>query len=595
MLEFIDLTLRYAGQTEPEHPAICDVSFTVEPGQWVVLLGGNGSGKSTLARLSNGLLLPQQGRVVADGISTVDQAQLNNLRSLVGVVGQDPDNQIICTTVFDEVAFGPQNLGWPVEQIRDSVDRALQAVGLVDVDRGTVDVDKGTVHASTFEPVQMWTHEPSLCPHQHFAKRDPNTLSGGEKQRLVIAAVLAMDPRYLVLDEPTSLLDPMARSEVMATIEALHQSGRGILQITHNLEQAQQADKVVVLDNGQVVYQGQPGGILNDKPALERYGLISHSERNSSCVILSEGAAVVEGSPSLQQERRSFDYAPYGRSAQDDTRGFGAVAQGGTSLSLVDASYAYAAGTPQQHWALRNIDLTLQPGCCTLLVGSSGSGKSTLLRIAAGLLEPTSGEVEPKLKPGQAGLVFQQPEAQLFAQTVADDIAFGPKNLGLISNAKQREQLVEQSLAAVGLEHQQFKDRSPFTLSGGEARRVAIAGVLAMQPQFLLLDEPTAGLDGKGCGFIYRLIASQCQQGTAVLVVTHSPEQLRGIATEVLYLENGNLSNNGGDSICYRQDRPATPCRGDHWSPTAPQAPRAANGRPYGQSDGTGNGGEPWL
>lgn len=532
-----------------DQQALSNVSFSVGPGEHVVMLGANGSGKSTLARLANGLLLPFVGEVIADGISSLQHDRLLKLRRLVGLVTQDPDNQIVSTTVFDEVAFGPQNLGWEPDRIRAIVPEALEQVGL---------------------------------PEEEFAKRDPNSLSGGEKQRVVIAATLAMQPRYLVLDEPTAMLDPVSRSQVLEAAVHAIENGAGVLHITHHLEEAESADRVLVLERGRLVYDGAPEVILGDEERLTAYGLMARpviegllpvvpdgsvangsaadtraADRgvatNASPAVAENGGvtgsapspyvsdeSVVGGtSPAAEPDgavtdRTALVGAPC-RSAADSAAP--SVSQDGVitdrpSLEFSAVSFSYP-DDPEHRPVLEGFDLSLCAGECLLLVGASGSGKSTLLSLAAGLLHPSGGKVMLSGEapvPGQVGLVFQQPEAQLFAQTLHEDILFGPKNLGM-PLGKAGDELVDEVLAAVGLDPGLFRGRSPFSLSGGEARRAAIATTLALKTDFLLLDEPTAGLDARGRVFIYELLQGLLSRGRGIVIATHDPEFFRSLAT----------------------------------------------------------------
>ncbi|MCL2530077.1 MAG: energy-coupling factor transporter ATPase [Coriobacteriia bacterium] len=447
-------------ELESNH-ALRRVSFTLDHGEYVVLMGANGSGKSTLAKLANGLLLPTNGEVIADGISSWEHDKLLQLRKTVGLVGQDPDNQIVSTTVFDEIAFGPQNLGWPPVRIYDAVHDALSQVGLLE---------------------------------DMFAKRDPNTLSGGEKQRVVIAAMLAMQPNYLVLDEPTSMLDPTARRQVLDAIRLAAKHGHGVLHITHRLEEAAEASRVLVLDRGRLCYDGPPEQLLSNPEALKRYGL------------------------QLQMWVRRYKPKP--------------PTEGQPSLKIKIGSFAYP-GSQSKEPVLKKLSLEVRTGECVLLVGESGSGKSTLLTLAAGLMKPTRGEVllnGKTPKPGEVGLVFQHPESQLFAQTVKDDILFGPRNLKL-PQADDPDALAKKVLSAVGLDADKFMNRSPFSLSGGEARRVAIATILALETEFLLLDEPIAGLDARGKVFIFELLQKLLEEGKGLIIATHDPDFFAALVT----------------------------------------------------------------
>lgn len=235
MLEFRGVSYTYPGATGP---ALSDVDLSLAPGEVVVLLGSNGSGKSTLVRLCNALLLPDVGSVSVDGIVSSDARMLWQLRTLVGVVFQDPDNQIVGTVVEEDVAFGPENLGVPREELRLRVDEALAAVGLTGLER-----------------------------------REPHLLSGGQKQRLAIAGALAMRPSYLVLDEPTSMLDPQGRRDVLEIVHGLRREGTGILHVTHHLQDALHADRVMVLEAGSVSFSGSPAELLTGGFDLAASGL----------------------------------------------------------------------------------------------------------------------------------------------------------------------------------------------------------------------------------------------------------------------------------------------------------------------------------
>lgn len=460
-----------------------NLSFAVNRGEWVALLGSNGSGKSTLARLANGLLLPTGGAVIVEGISSWQHDELIELRKRVGLVTQDPDNQIVSTTVFDEVAFGPQNLGWEPKHIYQAVAEALEKVGLTD---------------------------------KTFIQRDPHTLSGGEKQRVVIAATLAMNPHYLILDEPTAMLDPFSRAQVLKAIADAAHTGHGVLHITHLLKEASYASRVLVLKQGKLVYDGKPEPLLSNQDMLISYGLRAEPKVRGRLPSVNLHAMDADKRTDLDTKSK----AGYSDADADE------------ELKLSQVSFGYPE-TEGKTLVLKAFDVRLEAGDCLLLVGASGSGKSTVLSLAAGLLQPTKGLVhlngEPPL-PGKVGLVFQQPEGQLFAQTLAEDILFGPKNMGM-PQGKIAQELVDDVLNAVGLVPAYFKDRSPFSLSGGEARRAAIATTLALGTTFLLLDEPTAGLDARGKIFIYELLQQLLAEGKGMIIATHDPGYFEDLAT----------------------------------------------------------------
>jgi energy-coupling factor transport system ATP-binding protein len=237
VIRFADISYSYRSSGAAPF-ALAGVSFDVQPGEQVAVLGANGSGKSTLVRLVNGLLLPDSGAVSVDGIDSRDPARIRELRERVGMVFQRPDDQIVATSVEDDVAFGPENLGLPREQIRERVDEAIAAVGLTGLER-----------------------------------REPHLLSGGQKQRLAIAGALAMRPAYLVLDEPASMLDPEGRAEVLAIVRELRAAGTGVMHVTHDLADIADADRAIVLDRGVVVFAGSVDDLQSRAGSLDEWGL----------------------------------------------------------------------------------------------------------------------------------------------------------------------------------------------------------------------------------------------------------------------------------------------------------------------------------
>jgi energy-coupling factor transport system ATP-binding protein len=260
MMRFDDIAFSYGGTGGRR--ALEGVSFEVEPGEIVAVLGANGSGKSTLARLSNGILLPERGSVTVGGVDTRDAARLREVRELLAIVFQHPDDQIVATTVEDDVAFGPENLGLARGEIRERVDEALQAVGLAGLER-----------------------------------REPHTLSGGQKQRLAIAGALAMRPTFMVLDEPASMLDPSGRTDVLRIIDELRGSGRGIVHITHDLSDVMSADRTVVLDEGRPSFVGPLDELMGSPALLESCGLEVPPIARLATALVALGVPTPFGSP----------------------------------------------------------------------------------------------------------------------------------------------------------------------------------------------------------------------------------------------------------------------------------------------------------
>lgn len=532
-------TLSHTYKPESGRPitALRDVSLTIQPGEYVAIIGRNGSGKSTLAKHLNALLLPSAGRVTVDDMDTRATAHTWDIRSRVGMVFQDPDNQIVATVVEEDVAFGPENLGVPRDGIIQRIDEALRSVGL----------------------------------HEH-RQRAPHLLSAGQRQRVAIAGVLAMRPRYLVLDEATAMLDPRGRRAVLDIARKLHEAGMAIIHITHFMEEAAEADRVIVLDDGEVALDSPTRAVFAHAGELQRLGLglppvarlahrlhLTYPEVPAGWLTVDELVADVAGQH-FDNERfytefeaqTSFSRTPLGNSINPQTRCEANRHRQETAPVIVveNLPHTYMAGTPLETTALQDVNLTVEQDEIVGLIGPTGSGKSTLLQHLNGLLRPQAGCVtvngvdltNPKLDLRQVrrtvGLLFQQPEDQLFERYVGDDIAFGPQARGL-SLDEQRER-VRWAMEAVGLDFEGFKDRLTFTLSGGERRKVALAGVLALRPRVLVLDEPTAGLDpASHREFLDWLTRFHQEASVPVVIATHNMDDIAQIADRVYVLAEG--------------------------------------------------------
>lgn len=467
MLSFSDITIQYSTQ---KNPLLSHITFDVIQGQRTVLLGANGSGKSSLLLCGLGFLLPSKGSITLDGTDMSDYKAAQQARRALGYVGQKPDDGIVATHVQDEVAFGPENLGLPRAELRERVDEALEKVGL-----------------------------------SAYASREPHTLSGGQKQRLVIAGALAMHPRYLLLDEPCSMLDPAAREEVLTLIEQQREEGIGILHITHDLYEAQNADRILVFADGGMAFDGSFVELMEHEDKFEHWGIAAHI-------------------PPVERH---------------------AVVSDNNIFELKDVSVTYTQGNQEVH-ALDNVSCAIKQGELVVIEGHTGAGKSTLLKLLAGLMEPTSGSLAfdgalltSKTTRGKVGLVFQNPEMALFGETVLQDVAFGPRNFG--ASEEESLAIARTALTRVGIDVEVFGERTPLKLSGGEARKVALAGVLAFEPAVLLTDEPTAALDAPS-RFAVRSLLAQCSATSTVIVVTHSPEEFEGCADKIFTLRDGVLT-----------------------------------------------------
>ena len=554
MIDCRGVSFSYDGVT----PALDGIDLNIEDGEFFCILGGNGSGKSTFAKHLNALLQPDAGTVRINGMDASDPELVYDIRSTAGMVFQNPDDQLVATLVEDDVAFGPENLGVPSAQIAQRVREALKGVGLVG-----------------------------------FERHETHALSGGQKQRVALAGVIAMEPRVLILDEASSMLDPRGRKGLMKVCRALHDRGMTIVMITHFMEEAAEADRVAVFRAGRVAMLGAPEEILTradelaqlnlDMPASCCLGRALRAKGVPVCAQVCEADMVAEIAR-VYAERSGADVA--GRPSASDSRVLdhaSSAADGMVAsepvieISHLSHSYSLSArerrrwrkrsttvgasgkqalwgNDPNSPWSLRDVSLTVRRGEFLGLAGHTGSGKSTLVQHLNGLIRPQEGSVcalglDLSSKKGAAavkakvGVVFQYPERQLFAETVAQDVAFGPRNLGLPQDEVVRR--VATSLARVGLDLAAIGDKSPFELSGGQQRRVAFAGVLAMEPEVLVLDEPMAGLDPAARRDFLALIDRLHREGLTVVMVSHSMDDLANCCDRIVVMNEGAVFADG--------------------------------------------------
>lgn len=571
-----DVSFTYDGETL----ALSGASVQIERGEFVCVLGGNGSGKSTLAKHLNALLVPDKGQVEVCGMDTSERQHTYAIRQSAGMVFQNPDDQLVASLVEDDVAFGPENLGVPTAELRERVAQRLQDVGL-----------------------------------SGFEKHETHALSGGQKQRVAIAGALAMNPEILILDEASAMLDPRGRKGLMRVVRSLNDQGMTVVMITHFMEEAALADRVIVLDGGKVARVGTPEEVLIDVDALSALNLevpfaaeLSQALRRAGVPVI---AAVTEealaesvfsafshaaaassahenaepqgssGGKTLAQKASASPFAPKANtvSGATDCAKFpaspAASTDGDALIWLENVSFTYDAAearrqrkagkkpapkqakwgnSPEALWALDNVSLKVCKGEFLGIAGHTGSGKSTLIQHMNGILHPTSGRVvafgsdiaekgAANDVRGRVGVVFQYPENQLFAATVAEDVAFGPRNLGL--SEEEVSKRVERSLRTVGLNPEEIAARSPFELSGGQQRRVAFAGVLAMKPEVLVLDEPAAGLDPKARKSFLDMVSHLHKEGLTVVMVSHNMDDLANLCDRVAVMSEGKLLMEG--------------------------------------------------
>lgn len=513
-----NLTYTYSAR---ETATLQGCHLTVARGEFVLLAGPTGCGKSTLLKAINGLIPHHsdgmmQGKVRVAGLDTCRSA-MAALSQKVGLVFQNPDDQLFATTAEDETAFGPENLALPRGEIRRRVTDALGQVGL-----------------------------------GPMAGHAPQNLSGGQKQRLAIAAVLAMAPEILLLDEPFAQLDPAGTQEVLAVIRRLNRQGMTVVMAEHRLhEMAHVVDRLVVMQQGRIAANGPVREVFGRRRLFRNLGLrVPHS------VTFSWAAGFDEIALSPAEIKRKLNGRPWplrrcedvGNGRQGDVQPWKHVEQTRCVLELDGVSFRYTRKGPD---ILKEVSLKVCAGEMVALMGSNGCGKSTLLWHCAGLLRPLSGRVTAagsmpgRIKPwkmaGRIGIVFQNPTLMLFNETVQGELGFGPRALGFsAAELEARLQQVAGRLGIVGL----LAD-NPLALSTGQRLRVAAGSVLTMEPQLILLDEPTSGQDRHHAEGLLGYLREQTRTGSAVLFSTHDVDTALQWATRLVIMAAGRIVADG--------------------------------------------------
>ena len=524
--------------------AVNGVDLTINEGEFVAILGHNGSGKSTLARLANGLLTPDKGEINVFGLSTAEDKHLFDIRKQVGIVFQNPDNQTVASIVEDDIAFGPENVGLPREEIGERIEFALNAVGM-----------------------------------QAFRTATPSRLSGGQKQRIAIAGVLALKPRVMILDEATAMLDPRGRREVMDVVLRLNKEEKiTVIVITHFPEEALLADRAIVMSRGKIVMEGKPEEILTRGEELKKYSLTMPAPVRV-CRKLCEGGLEVEDANDALSTVDNIARAIRAANPQNikkvgaGTRLIEKMSEGDVGRVVCEhLSHVYNPSSAFETFALHDVNVEIYPGDFFGIIGHTGSGKSTFIQHLNALLKVPTAEKKYKAKKpkkgapippktvltvggydltdkktdfktlrSKVGMVFQYPEYQLFAETVFEDVAFGLKNFKSGLTESEVETAVREAIQTVGLDYETVKNRSPFELSGGQKRRVAIAGVIVTKPEILVLDEPAAGLDPLGKEEIMQLLHKLHREWCkTVIIVSHDMDEIAENCNRAAIFSSGN-------------------------------------------------------
>ena len=521
----------YSGEKEEviEHTAIDHVSLSIKKGDFVGILGHNGSGKSTLAKQLAALLKPSGGIIYVNGMDTAKDELLLPIRKTAGMVFQNPDNQLIGNIVEEDIAFGPENMGIPREEIDERITRALEATGM-----------------------------------SAYREHSPNALSGGQKQKIAISGVLSMEPECIIFDEPTAMIDPEGRKEVLKAIYDLNRLKHiTIIYITHFLDEVSKADYLYVMKQGAITLEGSPETLFKRPEQLTENNLELPFESSLIAELRKKGLNIPKEIYTKQQLLEFFKcmqqeegFLFQEKKIENQQKKCIAETEKEKGIVLKNISYQYKKRSAEEAKdALKDVSLSIKSGEFVAIVGKTGSGKSTLIQHLNGLLQPQSGQYffegqdiwskkyDLKKLRQKVALCFQYPEYQLFEETILKDIAFGPKNLGF--DKKKCEEKARYAMKLVGLPAE-LEKVSPFSLSGGQKRRVALAGILAMEPEYLILDEPVAGMDAPGKKMLFQLLHHlNKDKGITIVLVSHNMDDVAAHADRVLIMEDGTLKMDG--------------------------------------------------
>lgn len=555
IIEVISLIARYKrfsgeGQVPVEVTVLDDVSLSINEGDFVGILGHNGSGKTTLAKQLTALLKPAGGIIYIKGMNTADDALTYEIRKTAGIVFQNPENQIIGGTVEEDVAFGMENMGVPRDIMDQRITEILDSLGL-----------------------------------SAYRLSSPDVLSGGQKQKVALSGILAMEPACIIFDEPTSMLDPVGRQDVLNAVRFLNkEKGITVIYITHHTDEVKDADYLYLMKDAGVALSGtadevwsMPNVVLSCgvsfpffhdlKRRLNDAGLFIPDYVGTEDDLVDYLCGKCHSNHLIEHDRRSYQgdrcdhesvSALQKKNNEINTK---SPSRDTTSseIRLEHVSFSYDNNNSNSY-ALKDISISIGKGEFVGIVGQTGSGKSTLLQLLNGLLFPTKGacyyneknitdkDFPIKKLRQKAGLCMQYPEHQLFEETVLKDIAFGPSNMGF-DQATSFEK-ARKAMQLVGLPSE-IENLSPFTLSGGQKRRVALAGILAMEPDYLILDEPAAGLDLDGKERLFALLRDlKEKEGIGLIMVSHDMNDVAALADRVVVLKDGEiLANDTSENV----------------------------------------------
>jgi len=527
VLKIENLSFKFQGSKEY---VLKNINLVFNKGEFVLLIGPSGCGKTTLINTINGIIPHviegiRKGHVYIQGKDTKEM-KLAEISTHVATVFQDPETQFFTLSVVDEIVFGPENFKLPADEIEKRLEFAVEATGV-----------------------------------EELLEKDIMSLSGGQKQRVAIASAMAMMPDILILDEPTTNLDPKGASEVLRTIANLRrQTNALIILIEHRLEEVTKyADRVLVMNQGEIIANGSPREVFNNPDLLyeigirppwaaetivrlRRMGLLS--DDTSIPITPDEAAEMIAkklGDQKIAVKGDSENVFPH------EEEEYAKAMESEPIIEIVDLWHRYPDGTI----ALKGINLKIYRGEFVGIIGQNGAGKSTLLLHILGILRPSHGVVKVYGKDVIAmsvgelsqtiGLIFQNPDLMLFQNTVWNEIAFGPRNIGV--KGEELEARVKEALEMMRLVG--FENRHPRALSRGQRHRVAVASILSMRPRILIADEPTTGQDFGASKKYLELLKELNRQGTTILVVSHDMDLIARYAKRVIVLKEGRILIDG--------------------------------------------------
>jgi len=496
-----------------------DVSLELRKGDFALLLGPSGCGKSTLTLCLNGLI-PHLSQGEMTGVVEVAGKdtrthEVHDFSPIIGMVFQNPDDQILSLRVVDEVAFGVENQGLPHDEIVQRVDEFMEVMEI-----------------------------------SHLKNRLTFAISGGQKQRVSIASNLVMLQEVLILDDPTTDLDPVGKAEIVSTLGRLQREmGKTLLVIEHDLtDLIELANRVIVMEDGRVVHDGSPSEVFSrsyDDVVRLGVNLPQHVEMVHA---LSRSGVQVPVLPVVKEEAfavfKEFVEAHPGLLVEPQRLG---PPGGEPVVSVRDLEFSYDPGAP----ILRKLSFDIRRGEFVAIIGANASGKSTLVNNLVGLLRPDGGQIivnghdtrETKVADlvSDVGYVFQNPDHQLFANTVEDELRFSLRVRVL--SAEEVERRIADTLGIVGLEG--LRDRHPFSLSRGQRQNLAVATALIHDPKLILLDEPTTGQDRRNLSGLLGMLSRLNQEGNTTIMITHDMDIVAAYATRVIVMADGQIIFDG--------------------------------------------------